>query len=153
MNTMSDFYLNVQILDKDGPTPVKLIIVHVQPNQSITQLHLPQEHGESAQILVTPWNLRNRLSKTDEYISHIDAIHYIKEALKFSRDMKLSQQLREYEQTVGSWYFEDISDKYAALKLKQACAKRIQTKWRECISNPYHPICKKRLQNEFVTLS
>lgn len=152
----NDFYLNVCILDKDSPTPRRLVRVHVQPEECITELYLPPKQGLSAIMITSPWSLKHRVSKTDEYISYVEAIQYIKEAFGYIRDMsQYSDNTSEYdfEKTVGTWYFEDMSDKLANMRLKEACAKRIQAKWRECISNPYHPICKRRLQNEFSELS
>lgn len=151
---MGDFYLNIYILDKDSPTPRRLVLVHVQPNEHITELFLPESDDDRAGMIVCAWDFRRRITKTDEYISYEQALRYIKEALEFSRSfLGISKRpITDFEQTVGSWYFEHVADKLAEERLRYVCAKRIQIKWRECVSNPYHPICERRLRREYNEL-
>jgi len=45
-----------------------------------------------------------------------------------------------------------IQRQWRKYKIRKLAAKIIQNKFRECISNPYHPICKRRLQREFIEM-
>jgi hypothetical protein len=151
---MTDFFLNIFILDKSSSNARRVAIVHIQPNENLTLLY-PPKSGACAMMIVYPWHLRHRLTQTDDYIGYDEAILYIKDALNYSKnsiDKNTSSILRDFEQTVGTWYFEHVSDKYAEIRLRNTCARCIQTKWRECISNPYHPICKNRLLREYNEL-